>query len=367
MAATAPTSPAPPEPRRLSPGRLGLLLGGILAVLFVYAVRSGSTGLHDWDTTWQGVSSLLGFGDPLPGSLQTIVELRLFRALVALGVGAALALSGGLLQGVFRNDLASPSIIGVSAGAALGASLAILVIGGYGPQFFLEEFAGVAPLFVSAAAFLFALGTVWLVTRLATTGGRISVPTLLLTGIALNAIISGLLAAIQSLVLQDYEVARAIISWTFGTLDDRTGYHVALIWTGVALSASVIPFVSVELDLFAGGEDDARSLGVHTQRTKNLALLSAALAAGVAVAVAGQIAFLGLTVPHLLRMLVGRGHRALLPLCLLGGPTFLLGADLAQRWLLGTGALQPGVVMSLIGGPFFLFLLVRNRAKIQAW
>jgi iron complex transport system permease protein len=156
-------------------------------------------------------------------------------------------------------------------------------------------------------------------------------------------------------------------SWTFGTLDDRTPVHVWIGLVGVGLAAAVIPFVALELDLFAGGEEDAETLGVDPGRIKLLALVAAALAAAVAVAVAGQIAFVGLVVPHLVRLTVGSSHRRLLPLCLVGGPVFLLGADVVQRWLLGGKALQPGVLMSLVGGPFFLFLLVRNKRALRAW
>jgi iron complex transport system permease protein len=121
------------------------------------------------------------------------------------------------------------------------------------------------------------------------------------------------------------------------------------------------------MDLFVGGEEDALALGVAVQRVKVLALLAASIAAAAAVAVAGQIAFVGLVVPHLLRLVSGRSHRTLLPLCLLGGSVFLLGADLLQRVCLGDLALQPGVVMSILGGPFFLYLLIRNKKAIQAW
>jgi len=366
-------SMTPSAPRARAPGRLpartlALILAPALFVIVVLSLRQGTSGVRELADVGRGLLALLGLGAPLAGSEQTIVELRLFRVVTAAGVGAGLALSGGLLQGVFRNDLASPAVIGISAGASLGASLAILVVGGYVPLFMLEGASGLSPLFVSASAFLFALAVAWLVTALATTDGRISVPTLLLVGIAMNALIAGLLATLQSLVLDQFEVARALISWTFGTLDDRSAYHALLMAGGLALSAAAIPFVSVELDLFAGGEEDAQGLGVDTRRVKLVALTAASLAAATAVSVAGQIAFIGLIVPHLLRLVIGRSHRALLGLCLLGGPVLLLGTDLLKRTVLGDAwYLPPGVVMSLVGGPFFLMLLMRNRRALQAW
>lgn len=360
----APSAP----PRRLAPGRLAAVLGLALAVIVVGSLQVGTSDLSDLGRIGRGLLAMLGLGEPLAGAEQTIVEWRAVRVLTALGVGAALALSGGLLQGVFQNDLASPSIIGISAGASLGASLGILILGGYATVFGLDAATGFSPLLVTACAFVFALSIAWLVTALATTGGRISVPTLLLVGIAVNATVGGLLAAVHWLALRDeLELARALITWTFGTLDDRTVQHAVLVWVGLAGAIAVLPLVCFELDLFASGEEDAHGLGVDTRRVKFLALSAASLAAAAAVSVAGQIAFVGLIVPHLLRLIVGPAHRALLPLCLLGGPLLLLGADLLRRVVWGGAELQPGVMMSLLGGPFFLLLLLRNRAGIQSW
>ena len=345
---------------------LGLALGLVLAACVVLSIGVGSTP-QPASVCWRGTLAFLGLAEPLPGALQTIVELRLWRALTTAGVGAALALSGGLIQGLFRNGLASPSLLGVTGGASLGAAFAILLVGGYAPAMVLEASAGPASLLIPVFGFLGALGAVALVAFLASSRGRIRVTTLLLTGIAVNMCIAGVFAAIQSISLENWEVSRAIMAWTFGTLADRSALHAATVWTGLVLASLAIPFVALELDLFRAGEEDARALGVDTGRVKLIALAAASLAASAAVAVAGQIAFVGLVVPHLLRIVVGSGHRALLPLCTVGGGVFLLGTDLAQRALFGEAALQPGVVMSLVGGPFFLLLLVRHRREVGAW
>lgn len=347
--------------------RAALLLGVLLALVVVASLHYGPTGRWSTARTLQGLLAYVGLGEPLPGHGQVIFALRVHRVLVALGVGAALALSGGLLQGVFRNELAAPSVLGVSAGAGLGAALAVLSLGGFGPLAMLQTSADWAPGLVSACAFFGAIGATCIVTLLATVGGRVSVPTLLLVGIAVNAIAGGALAAVQYWMLRDLDLARAMLAWSFGSLEDRLGYHVVLVFVGLALAVSVLPKVAVELDLFVSGEEDARALGVDTRRTKLLALGAAALSAAVAVAVAGQIGFLGLVVPHLLRISVTRSHKGLLLLCLLGGPIALLGADLCQRALFDGAALRPGVVTSLLGGPFFLFLLVRQRARLVTW
>ncbi len=352
--------------RRVGALPLGLALVLVLALVLLLSVCVGAT----WQppgVVLRGLAALGGLGAPLEQPLQTIVELRVWRALTAACVGASLALSGGLIQGLFRNGLASPSLLGVTGGASLGAAIAILVVGGYAPRLVIEAGSGPGALLIPLLGFCGALGTVSLVAWLASSRGRISVTTLLLTGIAVNMCIAGAFAAIQSVSLESWEVSRAIMAWTFGTLDDRSGMHAATAALGLAVSVAVIPFVALELDLFQAGEEDAQSLGVDTGRVKLLCLCGAALSASSAVAVAGQIAFVGLVVPHLIRLTSGARHRGLLPLCVVGGAVFLLGTDLLQRAVLGEGALQPGVMMSLVGGPFFLLLLVRNRREVGAW
>lgn len=353
--------------RRLPAVPLGLVLLLALVLLVVLSTCAGDAGWRSPAVAMRAGLALLGMAEPLPGLEQRILENRLWDALCASGVGASLALSGGLVQGVFRNGLASPSLLGVTGGASLGAVVGILLLGGYleGPLLGWTARAGSAllPLFGFAGA----AGAAFLVALLATRGGRISVPTLLLLGIAINMCTSGILALIVSSMLEDWDVARAIMDWTFGTLRDRSPFHVGTVWVGLALSAVALPFVAAELDLFRGGEEDAQALGVDTGRVKVLALVAAALSAASAVAVAGQIAFVGLVVPHLLRLISGPGHRSLLPLCILGGAVFLVGADFAQVMILGSSRLQPGVLMSVFGGPFFLFLLIRSRREVGAW
>jgi iron complex transport system permease protein len=343
---------------------LGLALATIVS--FAWSLRIGPIDL-DLPTLARGVASHLGLLEPLEAGQRTIVDLRLWRALTTIGVGAALALSGALLQGMFRNPLASPSLLGVTAGASLGAALAVLALSGYAPRLVLEEPGGAAALAIPVFAFAGALATAGLVTLLAASGGRISTTSLLLIGLAVNMTVAGLFTAVQALSLERWEVSKAILSWTFGTLDDRSGRHALVAALGALAAAAVSPFVARELDLMQSGEADARSLGVDTGRVKLVCLVAAAFAASTAVSVAGQIAFVGLIVPHVVRALAGARHFALLFLSALGGAALLLGTDTFQRALLGAGALPPGVAMSLVGGPFFVFLLVRRRSEIRAW
>ena len=343
----------------------GVALTVLLGVIIVLQVSHGPTEGIGVREVVHAALAKLGLVDALPGTAQVIAELRLYRALVSVGVGAALALSGALLQAVFRNQLASPSLIGVTTGASLGASVMMLLLST--SLTLTGSLAGLGPLLTVMAAFGGAALCTGIVTVLSTTGGRISVPTMLLVGIALNAIVGGAIAAIQRFAVEDADLMRALLTWTFGRLEDREGYQVVVIWAGLAVAMAIVPRIARELDLFAAGEDDAHALGVDTTRVKWLALGCAALTAALAVAVAGQIGFVGLIAPHILRNLVGRSNRHILLLSLVGGPVLLCGADLGQRLILGYAPLPPGVMMSLLGGPFFIMLLLKNKKSVEAW
>lgn len=345
---------------------IALGYGTALCGVAVVSMLLGSSSV-DSSQLIEGLGAMLGLAEPLERNAQAIVELRVWRALCTLGVGASLALSGGMIQGMFRNALASPSLIGVTGGASLGAAFAILALGGYAPRLVLESGAGLEAFAIPLCSFVMALATTALVATIASARGRASVTTLLLVGIAVNMCVAGVFAAIQYLTLEEWEVSRAILAWTFGTLDDRKGLHCATVLLALALATLSIPFVARELDLLKGGEEDAESLGVDVARTKRIALVSASLSASAAVAVAGQIGFVGLVVPHLIRLCGAGSYRRLLWHSLPVGALFLLGADVLQRFLLGDGALQPGVMMSLVGGPFFLFLLIRSRREVSTW
>lgn len=351
-------------------------LGGVLAAAWVLlialqvAIGPASGFALSLGDVARGLGACLGVADPLEPARQASLELRLWRALTAGGVGACLAVSGALLQGLFRNGLASPSLIGVTAGANLGATLALLALGGYGSSLALAGTFSASPYIVTGAAFVGSLAVSAFVVVVAAAGpGGTSVATLLLLGVAINTCIAGFLSAVQDLLLasEDWGTLGALQAWSFGTLDDRKPYHVALVAAGLCATIVIVPFVARELDLLASGEDDARTLGVSTTRTKVLALTASALATACAVAAAGQVGFIGLVVPHVVRLLTGPSHRSLLWLSILGGAVFVLGTDLVQVLAVGERRLRPGVLMSLIGGPFFLALLLARARKGQTW
>lgn len=354
---------------RRRPRVVGVALLVLLVVLVSLSGLRGSTTTFTLGEVGRGACAAIGLGEPLETGRQIILELLLRQTLVAAGAGAALAYSGALLQGLFRNGLAAPSVLGITSGASLGATLGILLVGGYGGALdVLDQATKHSPVLVTIGGFAGAMGVALLVTAIGGGAGRISAPTLLLVGVAINFCIAGVLTALQVwLIENDWQLAEAVFHWSYGNLKDKSWSQVAMVWACAGLSVAALPFVRRELDLFAGGEEDAEALGVDTRRVKLIVLAAASLAASAAVAVAGQIAFVGLVVPHLVRLVTGASHRTLLPLSFLAGAVFLLGTDVGQRLLLGKDLFRPGVVMSMIGGPFFLFLLVRRRREVRTW
>jgi len=283
-----------------------------------------------------------------------IWQIRLPRVLTGALVGAALALSGALLQGLFRNPMASPGIIGVSTGGALGATSAIAL-----------GFSSLSLWAVPLMAFSGALLSGFLVYALATRHGRTPLATLLLCGLAMNSITGALTSLVLSFSVREWEIGRQILFWLMGDLSNRTWEHVAMIAPFLAVCAAASAFFPRELNLMMTGEEAAMSLGVDTVRTKRLLLTVAAAAAGAAVAVAGVIGFVGLLVPHIVRLLLGPDHRRLLPASLLAGAVFLMGMDLLARILLRSQEIRLGILTSGLGGPFFLYLILRHRRRAE--
>ncbi|QDV09339.1 Hemin transport system permease protein HmuU [Planctomycetes bacterium Poly30] len=367
-------SSAAVRPRRT--WQIALFLGAVVLLLVIMRVQVGTAeGFSlSFHSALSAIGGYFGFGAGLDAAPQLIASGRLLDAVTAALVGAALGLSGALFQGLFRNELASPGLIGVTSGAALGAMIGILIIGGMADGF-AGDGLGVmpaamknGPLVVTSFSFAGALGCALFVALLATRGGRISVPTLLLVGVAINACLGGVLAAAQDYLLrEEWHLAQALFSWLFGSLTDSTPQRIGVVAGGLAVALLAVPLVAHELDLFASGEETAQSLGVATLRTKLIVLCAASVAAAAAVSVAGQIAFVGLVVPHVLRLTTGTRHGSLLPLSALGGAVFLLGAETLNVSLLGGQALRPGIVLSLIGGPFFLVLLLRRSREVSSW
>jgi iron complex transport system permease protein len=281
-------------------------------------------------------------------------EIRFPRVLLAVLVGASLGCAGASMQGTFSNPLADPGIVGVSSGAVMGAAAEIVL--GF-------HFAGEWS--VVFAAFVGGLITVFLVYAASWSNGRTEVVTLVLTGIAVNALVGAVIGLITYLSTDDE--LRSITFWTLGSVAQATWAKVALV-APVAIIGLILAFTqSRKLDLLAMGERSAGHLGVDVERLRLTMLAIVALLTASAVAVSGIIMFIGLVIPHLVRMVAGPRHRLLLPASALAGATILVIADLVARTIVAPAELPLGVLTSLVGSPFFFWQLRRARRRQGGW
>ena len=341
--------------------RVRWVLGGFAAALVAGALASAAVGavaippghvlavLAD-AVGLERVAAGLGLEAVTEQQRAVLLAIRLPRVALGVAVGAGLAVSGAVLQGLFRNALADPGLVGVSSGAALGAAVAIVL-----------GLAAVGPAGVAVAAFAGGLTTTAVVYRIATRRGRTSVTTMLLAGIAVNALCG---AGVGALVLfADDGQLRDLTFWTLGSLGGATWATVGVTALSVGAALAAAPWLARSLDAMLLGEAEAGHLGVRTQRVKGVAVTLSALAVAVATAAAGLIGFVGLVGPHVVRLLLGPGHRALLPGAALAGAALVVGADLASRLVLAPQEVPIGIVTALAGAPFFLWLLLRERPE----
>lgn len=332
---------------------LGLMLA--LAVALSLALGPVSISLQDLAKVLLRSIGLDVASTPAVEQAQLIVsQIRLPRALLGLSVGAVLALSGVAMQGLFRNPLADPGLIGVSSGAALGAAVAIVggtMLGGISEAW--------SPYILSMCAFAGGLGVTALVYRLGRRDGQTHVATMLLAGIALAALAGAAIGLFT--YLADDATLRTLTFWNLGSLN---GASYARLWPLLAITFAValwLPGRAKALNALLLGESEARHLGFAVEKLKRELVFCTALGVGAAVAAAGMIGFIGLVVPHVLRLAVGPDHRVLLPASALAGASLLLFADLAARLTLAPAELPIGIVTALIGAPFFLYLLLKSR------
>ncbi len=325
-----------------------------LAIVVVIAVSIGPVSIPFSST----VSVILGHlgistGVDVGVTDQRIIDyIRLPRIIVAGMVGMALALSGATMQALFRNPMADPGIIGVSAGGAVGAVLSIAL--GVSGNFYLAQ-----PIF----AFAGAMSSAFLVYFLAAIGGRFSMSTLLLAGIAVSSFLGAIISTVL-IIVPDNNSLREIIFWLAGGLDSRTWEHVQISAPFILAGSALLILTSRELNLLMIGDDEARSMGISLNIVRPVLLVLASLITGVAVSVSGTIAFVGLVVPHMVRLVVGPDHRILLPVSAIGGAVFMILADTIARMIIQPGEFSVGIITSLIGAPFFLFLLIANKRNV---
>ena len=283
-----------------------------------------------------------------------VLAIRLPRALLGLAVGGGLAIAGAAMQGLFRNPLADPGLIGVSTGAALGAVATIVLggalLGGLDPV--------LRPFFLPLAAFVGGLAVTLIVQRIATRDGVIDIATMLLAGIAINAL-AGAVLGIFTFISDDQQL-RELTFWMMGSLAAITWASLLPAIGLIVLPALLLPRLAGALNAMLLGESEAHYLGFDVDRTKRLVIILTALITGAGVAVSGVIGFVGLVTPHLVRLAIGPDHRYLLPASALLGGCLLLLADMAARTVVLPAELPIGIVTACFGGPFFLWLLARR-------
>ncbi len=328
--------------------RVGWVLVGLLVMVaaVVAGVVIGPVPLDPFAV----VRDLVGLDSGLSDSDRTIIyELRLPRVVLAMLVGATLAISGAAYQGAFGNPLADPYLLGVAAGAGLGATVAIAI-------------GGARPIHIPIYAFVGAIVAVGLTYVVGTAAGRGgSATTLILSGVA----VASFMTALQTFVQQRYqETIREVYSWILGRLTTAGWGEVLVLLPYTLLAVTVLLANRWVLDVLVLGDDEAAALGLNPRRTRLIIVVAASLGTAAAVSVSGLIGFVGVIVPHTVRLLAGTGHRVVLPLSLLFGAGFLVVADLIARMLLAPAELPIGVITAFFGAPFFALVLHLSRRHL---
>jgi iron complex transport system permease protein len=331
-----------------TPLALSLLL---LAAVLILATAVGAVRIPPLEVllaVWHGLTG------EVSGSSETIIwQLRLPRVLLAALVGASLALAGVVYQGLFRNPLADPYLLGVASGAGFGATLAIA---------FSASLPFLAALGLPLAAFVFALLTVFVVMALARQGSALPLISLILAGVVVG---SSLTAATSFVMLSAREQSVAVLAWLLGSFGLASWGKITIILPFILLAALVTQLSSRALNLMQLGEEGAAQLGLSVETFKLALIAVATLATAAGVSVSGVIGFVGLMVPHAVRLAVGPDHRSLVPLAAVWGALFLVLADLLARTLIAPAEIPVGVITALAGGPFFLYLLRRQGSRAR--
>lgn len=330
-----------------------LVVCSVLALLF--SVTTGASDASFLDV----IANLAGSQDALNTRDRIIIfDIRMPRAILGFLAGGSLAVSGAIMQGLFRNPLADPGLVGVSSGAGLGAVVMIVLAGSFAAPLYVLLGIYALPL----AAFGGGLASTWLLYRIATGHGRTSVATMLLAGIALGSL-AGALTGLLVYMANDQQL-RDLTFWGMGSLAGSTWTKISAAGPIILLSFAAIPFMARGLNAITLGEAAAFHMGVSVQRLKNIAIVSVAAATGASVAVSGGIGFIGIVVPHLLRMVIGPDHRFLLPASALLGGSLLIFADVLARTVVAPAELPIGIITAAVGGPFFLWILLRQRSRL---
>lgn len=336
-----------------------LLLSLILMTCILGSAAMGAAGIPPTITSKVILSHLPFIGSTIDlssvdsGTILIIMKIRLPRILLAASVGVALASSGAVFQGIFKNPMADPYVLGVSSGAAMGATIIILT----GISGSLLGFS-----FLTIGAFIGALLTAFTVFSIARAGQKTPVVTLLLAGIAVNFFLSALISTAMAISKDKME---NIIFWTMGSVSTANWHKLLIVVIPIAVILTILMTVTRDLNAMALGEENAKSLGVEAEGLKLKLLILASIMTAAAVSVSGIIGFVGLVVPHVVRMISGPDHRTLLPFSAFGGAIFMVITDTAARMLVAPAEMPLGVITSLLGAPYFLFLLYQSKKHLQ--
>lgn len=332
-----------------------ITLAVALVLVSLVSLNVGASGTSVWH-----LLETLSAGHEMTARDRIILfDIRLPRLLEGILVGASLGVSGAMLQGLFRNPLADPGLVGVTAGASLGAVTAI-VLGGF---LNVTILARIGIWLVPIAAFFGSWVVTVLLYTVSTRGGRTSVAVMLLAGIAFQAL-AGALSGIMIYLADDTQL-RDLTFWQLGSLSGATWTKVSSALPFICATLIAAPFLARSLNGLALGEAAAAHLGIPVQRAKAFVVLAVASSVGAAVAISGGIGFIGIVVPHLLRLVIGPDHRYLLVASGFLGAAMLIGADMIARVIVAPAELPIGIVTALIGGPFFLSILLRNRSVLD--
>lgn len=329
-----------------------LIMTILMVVVIILATAIGAVSVPFLETCKIILKNLgLISGGSIPANQESIIfYIRFPRVIIATMVGASLAVSGGVMQGMFRNPMADPGIIGVSSGAGLGAVI-VIALGLSSKGLYYMPF----------AAIIGALSAAFIIFLLSSRNGKIPVLTLVLSGVAVSTFIGSITSLILT-AINEHQVSEFLF-WSVGGLSGRRWEHVRLAFLPILICTIILIFYSTELNILVLGEEEAQSVGVNPTRIRKKLLFFTSINTAMAVCVSGNISFVGLIVPHIMRLIVGPDNRILLPASAIGGAIFLVLCDLISRTVIMPAEIGVGIVTSLVGAPYFLYLLNKARKE----